>query len=174
MENIIDERYFWGEIKIAGIESAPLGTTQAIAINKKNNEFNKFIAKYQKKYLTEMFGSDLAAALPNELKELVYDEETLTSPIANYVYYFYQRANATQTTAAGEKKLTVVNTSVSSPASKMCLAWNEMVAENCKIHKDLYDIETLEYETPLSYLNDIYANVDFESNIFNAINMYNI
>ena len=173
MANIIDESYFW-EYEIAGITASTIGTTQQVGINNKLSKFQLFINKYQKKYLESMFGKTLAANLPNELKELLYDEETKTSPIANYVYFFYQRANETRTTAAGEKKLTVQNTVPTSNYPKRVQAWNEMVARNIEIHNDLSELGTLEYAEPLDYVTDILYNIDTNDNIFTDINIFNI
>jgi hypothetical protein len=48
------------------------------------------------------------------------------SLIANYIYYWYQRNNHTQTTTTGEVKPANENSTVASPAIKMVRAWNEM------------------------------------------------
>lgn len=46
--------------------------------------------------------------------------------IANYIYYWYQRHNATFSTGIGEKKVSTSNTTDASAADKMTVAWNEM------------------------------------------------
>jgi hypothetical protein len=48
------------------------------------------------------------------------------SLIANYVYYWYQRNNHTQTATTSEVKPANENATVASPAVKMVRAWNEM------------------------------------------------
>lgn len=55
-------------------------------------------------------------------------EETLYrhSFLANYIYYWYMRGNATFSTGIGEKKVSTSNTTDASPAYKMATAWNEM------------------------------------------------
>jgi hypothetical protein len=48
------------------------------------------------------------------------------SPIANYVYYWFMRNNATQTAATGEVKGTSENSANVSASVKIVRAWNEM------------------------------------------------
>jgi hypothetical protein len=55
------------------------------------------------------------------------------SLIANYVYYWYQRNNHTQTTTTGEVKPANENSTVASPAVKMVRAWNEMSSWICEL-----------------------------------------
>lgn len=50
------------------------------------------------------------------------------SLIANYVYYWYQHNNHTQTATTGENKAVNENSTAASPALKMVRAWNEMTA----------------------------------------------
>lgn len=167
MENLIDESYFWGELELGNLFKNTNGNLLSEAGNNASNELQMFITKYQKKYLTEMFGKTLANNLPTELIALIRDEDAKTSPIANYVYYFAMRNKASVTSPAGEIKNTIVNTALSSAVEKVKNAWNEMMQFNNKLHQELFDIETLEYETPLSYLNDIYEKIDSDSDIFN-------
>jgi hypothetical protein len=49
------------------------------------------------------------------------------SLIANYVYYWYMRKQATQTTTVGEVATKTENAVRTSPGAKMVRAWNEMV-----------------------------------------------
>jgi len=180
MENLIDSSYFWGELEIDS-----LFTNQASGIALKEaggnsaSELDRYIAKYQKYYLEQMFGETLAANLPSELIDLIRDEQLKTSPIANCVYYFYMRANQSKTTGAGEVKMDIVRTRAVSASEKMCRAWNEMVKLNRKIHEDLYNAETItvtidDVETELNYLDDIYAEILLSDNIFCTINSHNI
>jgi hypothetical protein len=164
---IIDDSYFWGELELGNLFKNQNGNLLTEAGNKSATELTMFINKYEKKYLIEMFGKTLANNMPSELIETIVDENAKTSPIANYVYYFIMQSKATVTTQAGVVKNTVVNTQIASVREKMMTAWNEMVQFNLSLHQDLYDTETLEYEVPLSYLNDIFENIDTDSNIFN-------
>lgn len=49
------------------------------------------------------------------------------SPIANYVYYHYQRSLASQSTGIGEVETVPAGAKSATPAEKMVQAWNEMV-----------------------------------------------
>lgn len=180
MDNLIDETYFWGELEIDGLfKNQASGLVLTEAGNKSASELDKYIAKYQKYYLEQMFGETLAADLPAELISLIRDEQLKTSPIANCVYYFYMRSNQTKTTGAGEVKMDIIRTRMASAAEKMCHAWNEMVVQNRKIHEDLYGDETItvtinDVETELSYNDDIYPEICLSDNIFCSINTFNI
>jgi len=48
------------------------------------------------------------------------------SPIANYIYYWYRRAGATQDTGIGEVRTNAENATNQDPNQKMATAWNEM------------------------------------------------
>lgn len=54
------------------------------------------------------------------------DISTALSPIANYVYYWYRRAGATQYTGIGEVRTNAENSANQDPNQKMASAWNEM------------------------------------------------
>lgn len=55
------------------------------------------------------------------------------SLIANYVCYWYQRNNHTQTATTGENKAANENSLIASPALKMARAWNEMSRWICDL-----------------------------------------
>lgn len=180
MENLIDSSYFWGELEIDSLfTNQASGIPLTEAGNNSASELDRYIAKYQKYYLVQMFGETLAANLPSELIDLIRDEQLKTSPIANCVYYFYMRANQSKTTGAGEVKMDIIRTRAVSASEKMCRAWNEMVKLNRKIHEDLYNAETItvtidDVETELNYLDDIYPEICPSDNIFGTINTFNI
>lgn len=180
MENLIDSSYFWGELEIDSLfTNQASGIALMEAGGNSASELDRYIAKYQKYYLEQMFGETLAANLPSELIDLIRDEQLKTSPIANCVYYFYMRANQSKTTGAGEVKMDIIRTRAVSASEKMCRAWNEMVKLNRKIHEDLYNAETItvtidDVETELNYLDDIYPEILLSDNIFCTINTFNI
>lgn len=179
MQNLIDGSYFIGERELGNLFTNS-GRLLGEAAANTESELNWFIAKYQKDYLEQMFGEDLALDLPIELINQVIDETNRLSPIADYVYYFVKRAKATTTTAMGEKKLTPQNTLISSDADKMFMAMTDCINTSVKIHNKLYNQETItvtidEVETEISYINDIYPNIDLRSAIFNTdFNMYSV
>ena len=55
------------------------------------------------------------------------------SLIADYVYYWYQRNNHTQTATTGENKAVNENSTIANPALKMVKAWNEMSEWVCEL-----------------------------------------
>lgn len=179
MEALINDTYFWGELYIPKLSNTSSNVLSQAAMSGKN-DLDMYIAKYQKEYLIQMFGADLAADLPPELIALVVDEETKTSPIANVVYYHWMRANQTSTLPTGEKSIAVMNSIIRSGNEKMCRAWNAGVTKNRKIHEDLYTAETItvnvgeDDETILNWQDDIAANIDFTDNIFVNINEFDI
>ena len=168
MQNIIDKSYFWGSLLITGL-------------NQDDSEIEMYIAKLQKIYLTKMFGEDIANDLPDELKAMLFDSTLKTSPIANYVYYYWQKANVNTPTNAGMKALDIPNTTDQSPVSYMVDAWNEMVEFNIKLHNKLYDQQIIEIAAAGSveaytiiFDTDIKPNVDYYSGIFKKQNLIGI
>ena len=161
MQNLIDRQYFWGRRKLANITE-----------EEELNELDRYIAKYQKVYLEAMFGKDLSEDAPEELLELLYDTDTLESPIADMVYFYHNRDNATVTTQAGEKRLSISNTIVSSPNEKLVEAWNSMVDFNCDLHVKLHSgsivIDGIDYD------EDILAKISPTHDIYWKINKYNL
>lgn len=55
------------------------------------------------------------------------------SLIANYVYYWYQRNNHTQTATTGEVKPQNENAVIANPSLKLVKAWNDMSAWICEL-----------------------------------------
>lgn len=145
MANIIDHTYF---VRDLGIGQGEDTTVQS--------NLTTFIDKYEQRYLLDLFGyrfkklydEGITANTPKyisirdgvEYTNIRYgildkwrgfkDATNKISPIANYVYYWYERDQISKTMGDGEfinrneKKLAV------SPADKMQRAWNEMVCWN--------------------------------------------
>jgi hypothetical protein len=177
MRNLIDQSFFIRNLKIQGNTENVSGTVLSEAANRSVAEIDQYIALYQKKYLEDMFGETLAANLPPELIALIVDDETKESPIANYVYYFYTRDKQTITPAAkGLNANNYYRTQITSVRDNAVFSWNEMVALNEKVHKKLYEDETItifaetDDEDVLSYLDDILPEVNITSRIFEMIN----
>lgn len=161
MENLIDKNYFWGGIALPNMSE-----------DDELSELDRYIALYQKQYLEKMFGEEIAANLPDELAALLRDEELLTSPIADYVYFHHNRDKATVTAMAGEKAMIIQNTQTVTPNEKLVRAWNRMVDFNSKLHNKLY-LGTIEIDG-ISYVDDIQANIELTDDIFYPINIFNI
>ena len=180
MQNLIDDSFFWGELELGNLFKSKSGILLGEAGANSENELNMFIAKYQKEYLEQMFGEDLAKDLPEELQALIVDNDTKTSPIASYVYYFVRRAKDTVTTAMGEKKLNAPNTILAAQNDKLFRAMSDCIKWSVKVHTKLYDDENITVtidgeETELNYLNDIYPNISITANIFDeSFNQFGI
>lgn len=146
---ILDSSYFVGELLIAGIA----GTSPAQLSMKA--ELDWFIAVYEKKYLRlllgdafyEAFIADQEEETPvyGTLKEMIYDENFLLSPVAGYVYYWYMRNSNTQTTALNQVRSVPENGAAYNNFDKMVKAWNLMVDLSTEIWDHLCD-------NPVDYL----------------------
>ena len=177
MENLIDETYFWGDIDLGTLFRSTNGILLGEAGANTSSELERYIAKYQKDYLKQMFGAELAADLPTELANLVYDDDVRTSPIADYVYFHYMRNMETTTTPMGEKGLTAQNTITKTNEAKIYRAMKRCIEESLAIHKSLYlqEVITIAESEDMSYANDILPNIDFASDIFDTtFNLYGI
>jgi hypothetical protein len=137
IEWLIDSTYFIGEISIPGLTIAEsTGVAKAIG-DGQIAELEWFIHKYEKKLLTDLL---TAATYTNFLLELndvdcnpqwtilknmLVDEDNLTSCIANYIYYWWKRNEATMSTGVGGAIPQTENALRVSPEFKMMSAWND-------------------------------------------------
>lgn len=155
---IIDISYFTGSILITGLSATGTGVAVQVAKAKKDN-LNYFIAKYENQFLNYLLGEYLTNEFKAEIAKETHDVkwDTLLSKlkkneiigttnynysfIANYIYYYYQRNELTDTTSTGEydapQRMTIINKSV--------FAWNSMVNDVMKflewmdeVYKDYY------------------------------------
>jgi hypothetical protein len=137
---IIDATYFIGEIYIA-----QLGQPEVL------ESVNRFIAKYEKKFMREFFGYELSEKiyLENETPTdpnialilngalITYEGKTFEwvglknaakiSPIANYVFFYYTEDLLTNQSGIGQTFNRAENAEVVSPDSKLAFIWNEMI-----------------------------------------------
>lgn len=137
---IIDATYFIGEINIA-----QLGQPEVL------ESVNRFIAKYEKKFMREFFGYELSEKiyLENETPTdpdiaLILNGAIVTicgktyewlglknaekiSPIANYVFFYYTEDLLTNQSGIGQTFNRAENADVVSPDSKLAFVWNEMI-----------------------------------------------
>ena len=74
------------------------------------------------------------------------------------------------------RKTTVIqNTAFTSQVQKMVNAWNEMVKKVRNIHEKLYNAKTIEInDVDFDYIENIYNNVDFCSDIYETINVFGL
>lgn len=131
MATLIDKTYFHTELFISNItESSEVEQARAA-------ELQRFIDKYEPIYMNNVLGetlySEFLAGLAlnpipakwTALKALFVDTSKLLSPIASYVYFYYMRNHATETTAAGEVTSVTENGEVVGANYKMVRAYNE-------------------------------------------------
>ena len=174
---IIDISYFTGPLLITGLSATGTGVAVQITKAKKDN-LNYFIAKYENQFLNYLLGENLANEFKTEIEKETHDVkwDTLLSKlkkteiigttnynysfIANYIYYYYQRNELTDTTSTGEydapQRMTIINKSV--------FAWNSMVNDVMKflewmdeVYKDYYtDYDSFSINKDLTnYINSL-------------------
>lgn len=166
MNNLIDDSYFWGERHLPKL-SGSTSNTLSQASRAMASEIEMYIAKYQKYYLEAMFGDVVAENLPDELAEMLFDEQTKTSPIADCVYFFVMREqNSGVMLPTGNKNLTIQNAQMANPTPKMVKAWNEMVRQNLAIHKKLYELGNI---GKYSWREDVFNVINQKHEIFHSI-----
>lgn len=112
---------------------------------------NAFISKFEPKCLELILGYELAKVVKNETSQRVTDlvdgkeylnskgytvkwqgliqESEKTSLIANYVYFYFQKANATQTMNNSTAAVGSTGGQSVAPAEKMVSAWNSFASE---------------------------------------------
>lgn len=166
MENLIDETYFIDNLAIPGISVISGGTVQSAIATKRLDSLRRFISIHQKDYLKRMFGKTIANAesLPQYLQDLLIDSANFRSPLANYVYFFWMRKEASMSTPVGEKINNTDNTVAVTTLNKQAYAWNEMVDLNKMIHEEMAELE----EDGFDYV-DLVSEINCEDGIFEYI-----
>lgn len=158
--NLIDVTYFEVEPLIA-----QLNQQEVI------ERVQLFIARYEPRFLRQLLGNGLAKAFieglePEEPAQRWLDlrdgkeyedtagnvfewpglasDETKISAIANYVYYWYTRDNASWSTGSGDVVPSVENGERVGPAAKQAQVWSDMIRLNyqcihfLRTNKDTY------------------------------------
>lgn len=136
MAILINEKYFKGEILIPNLISQGIGISDNIC-QANTKKLREFIEKYEPIFLSKLLGPALYHEFADgintpqnkwkTLKETLANETTHTSPIANYIYYWFIRNHTTTTTGIGETLSQANNSTIVSPEQKMVKAWNDMV-----------------------------------------------
>lgn len=161
---IIAYTYFVGELFIPNLSGS--GTVDEA----NQDDLDIFITKYENDYLLKVFGEDMSADVTaaaaaaaeegykgsnwDDLLKLLYNSNTLVSPLANFIYFYFMRNRITETTGAGEMSLNAENAIRKSNTWKLTRAWNEMV----DLTDDIFDYLT-ENATD-GTLSDVFANYD--------------
>lgn len=168
--SLIDATYFKGEILVAQRSQPEV-----------QEALQSFIDKYEPKILNVLMGASFYALFKAGLLEDPIDDRwislrdgtDLKQIIANYVYFWYIRNQATQTVGVGEVKPSTDNAILTSATDKTVRAWNEMV-DMCRdftLDTTIYPEWTSTYHA----LSDgcLYGNYCYPD-IFNKINSLNI
>lgn len=185
MANIIDKTYFdGGELNIPGTDTLAI---QELIID--------FISKYEKKYLQKALGYPLyklfvADGYENPASQRFRDllnggiewtdqnskvhlwnglKVMFDSPLATYIYYWFQRNNATFTSVQGEVKGKSENSTNADISLKLMRCWNEMSATTCQLWSYLKYAKTAAVATYPEF--DI---CDVETRHFGKISFNNI
>lgn len=131
---IIDNTYFEkAPIYITGIgnrkDDKPTPLAQSLI-----DSVNSYIAIYELIFLRNLLGEVLAATAEKnpQIVALLRNETAKTSPIANYVYFYWLRTHTTVGTPAGEKVPRGDYSDEASPRIRAVEVWNDMVRQ-CRI-----------------------------------------
>lgn len=177
--SLIDLTYFVDLIEIQGIKSTGSGISDAKAAS-----LERYIADKEPKYIEMLFGYK-PEQLPDDLAALLYNEVSRRSPIANYVFFYFMRNNATVNTISGEKIKVSEQSVNANPNIRLCAAWNEMVDMSVSALKSAIELgysvpddlsliyDYFEIEAPI-YDEDKTITFSIESPIFEYINEYGI
>ena len=176
----IDSTYFFGILQVPN-----LGDTANAA------NFAAILTKYEKTFLKKFFGYEFAQVLiaeyalpiPTARAVGIVEGGTFTdgkgitrtwqglknddkeSPLANYVYFFWQKINVTKTMQARESIQLTENSVRVNPSAKVTAVYNEMV----KMGKEL--------ECYLYYKKDVYPELEkhiIPSSLLTKINAFDI
>lgn len=153
MENKIDSRYFHSLLELPNLTvEAEINSPSGNEVSDNTTEINRYIQKFQKKLLVKLFGSEV---IPTEVENLMIDEATLTSPIANYVFCNVMTKYQSRLTESGEKIHSAIDSVSISYKNKMDEAWNDMVEMLGEIRETIYNAN-LEDTYPTDYESEIY------------------
>lgn len=165
---LINEKYFKGEIFIPNLVSQGVGISDSIC-QANIKKLLEFIGKYEHLFLFKLLGYRLCDELTKgintsekwvTLKKILVNETTLTSPIANYVYYWFIRNQITNTAGIGETVNQANNSTVVSPEQKMVKAWNDMVDDLTPIIQFMNNNRLLYSDFRPDYNTDIFFHIN--------------
>ena len=151
MDNLIDNSYFWGGLKLTTTATALTGTPSQRSISGSDEMLNMDIAKYQLEFLTKLFGSDVA---PESVLPILLNETLKMSPIANYVFCKIAETR-TEAIAGSQYKKEGSEINNDYVRAKYLQAWNQMVRTCKTINKYMVD-NSLDTTYPTDSTADIY------------------
>lgn len=140
--SLIDTSYFVNELNVPNADKPEV-----------SEQLEAFIDKYEKRFLADLLGHGLYTDFTNGLasqpvddiwtdlkngtnytyNQRRYNYPGIKNAIANYVYYWFMRNRATETTGIGEVVNKTDNAVRVSGSVKMSRAWNEMVTDVWKL-----------------------------------------
>lgn len=142
---LIDRTYFIGEINLPNTNQTAVQENIDFLISKREPEllialfgyamYKAFIAGLLEDPVPQRWVdlrdgvdyTDTDGTLRHWMGLVAVDGEVKESLIANYVYYWFTRKEATQTTGVGEVVTKTENSARVSPMAKQVRVWNEMV-----------------------------------------------
>lgn len=145
MSNLIDVSYFIGEKDIPNTIHADVSATVTRLITEREAIFLQTLMGYElsNKFTTALAiptldpiwlniknGVEFTGYNGSKKKWTGFVNTAKNSPIAEYIYYYYLKRNATQTGGVGEVTAQAQNATTASPRHKMSAAWNAMVELN--------------------------------------------
>lgn len=167
MANLIDSTYFqYGTIPVPDLVSTGI-SSQAAAL--KLAKLERAIAVYEDKYLNILLGDTLYAEYKvggvqwDALKAKLVNTDLKTSPIANYVFFYYWPDHCKVNMGIGTVVGAAEGGQVLDASVKTIPAWNEMVAMNIKVMEFLWsnriDYEHDDIELPYCNWNELTETV---------------
>lgn len=181
MPNIIDTTFFVGQLAVPQLEQAAVTATLQAMIDKLEPEYMRKVLGYKtyKDFVAGITGEPWLKLLNGAEYVNRYGVEDKwrgfkvgkTSPIANYVFYYWLRKEASASTGGGEKILKAQNAVETSSMFKQTRVWNEMVEWN----KELWDflfVHQADYPNYLCF--GPYSPSNQHSELFKVINDLNL
>ena len=153
MDNLISLNYFQGLLHLPYVNLQSASTASSgKAIDMHQAQIERQIAIYQKEYLRIVFGSEV---VPTEVLELLQDDVTFVSPVANYVFCKVLPMYQSMATASGEKVKGAEGSTVADYQGRMAMAWNQMVHMN-EVIRETLDAAGLDATYPTDYNHPVY------------------
>ena len=152
MANLVDATYFIGEINIAQLGQKSVQDKLTVFINKYEPQLLTDVLGYafyksfktaidgdnpESKWIDLRDGAEFDDCNGIAKKWTGFKNTEKQSPIANLVYYWWQRDAVTATAGMGEIIPQGENSGRTSPYEKMRRAWNEMVDQICLLREFL-------------------------------------
>lgn len=142
----IDYTYFQ-----SGLIAIPNLRTSGLVQNLIIDDLNDYITIYEPKYLKRLMGDDLydafvagiAETTPEtrwtDLQSQIRDTSNKLSPIADYVWYYYQQEHQQTATQSGDKQTDQPGLVARVNSDRLCNVWNNMVEKSLEVYEWIED-----------------------------------